>query len=589
MRRSSALIGAVVCAGLGGALSGCVEIPDHGSVRTVDAVGEADNESDQEHTPAGPQKGAPKATIVDGWFEAMTAAPVSTTVAREFLLPGVDQAWTPDGSFLVYDIKGFAEGVGPLKVGLFRVSSFDSQGRWLREQSNREIAFDLDVDGSGQWRIQAIRDVGSQEPEARDSVIVPSPYFKRQFEPLSLYFYSGSNHTLVPEPVYLPRGDQRPTLLVRALLAGPIDDRVEHTYAPDGVRLSSVTVDSNGVAEIPLSGLSPETPPQTVQRMAAQFAWTLQQIPEVKEIRISVDGDSLLLPNGRASFPVENAYDLDPAGMNTAVTIFGLRDGLAVRVIDGFEQALTGAFGTRNYGLRDISVSIDGEQMAGVTRAGDRIQMAGVTAPDRTPAPAPRTVFTGGADLMHPAWDLAGRMWVVDRRPSGAQVWVLRAGGPQRVTVPAVSGEQVTDFLVSRDGTRFVASVRSAEGDRVVVNRIVAGGGAVRATESRPVLSYDRGSGQTIRDIAWRSPTSVYYVTATNNQSAELHSAILDGAPPGFDPLAAYTPLDAADLRVVSSPRPDEPVYLQRAEEFDALATGDPSVPRGLVAVTYVG
>ncbi|HEY3013722.1 MAG TPA: LpqB family beta-propeller domain-containing protein [Nocardioides sp.] len=590
MRRRPAVIGAAVCALLGAALSGCVEIPDHGSIRTVQDVGDTAVESELEHFPPGPQKGAQKSAIVDGWFEAMTAAPVSATVARQFLLPRSAEGWSPDGSFLVYETASLPEGAGPLTKTLFRVNEFNSRGQWVGTQRTREIAFDLDVESTGQWRIKAIRDLGGEETvPARKSVIVPSAWFTQQVEPMSLYFYSGSDKVLVPEPVYLPQGDQQPTLLVRALLAGPVNRQVEHTFAPAGVKLPSVTVDRDGTADIPLTGLSPDTPPETVERMATQFAWTLQQIPTIKAVRILVDGEPLPLPDGETTYAADDAFDLDPTGTGALNALYGLRGGLAVRIIDGIEQQLRGAFGQRDYGLRDISVSLDSAQMAGVNRNGDRILISGVTGGEGGASPAPRTVFTGGTDLMHPAWDLAGRMWVVDRRAKGAAVWVLRAGTRQRVQIPGVSGERVVDFLVSRDGTRFVAAVRGPHGDRIVVNRIVAAGGSVRATRSRQVLSYE-GSDQSIRDIGWRSPTSISYLSAAADRPAELHSAILDGAPSVFDPKSLYATLDATDLRVIGSPRESESMYLQHADNvFEPLSAGGPAIPAGVVALTYVG
>ncbi len=582
-----ALVGLVLSAAVAVALSGCVEIPDHGSIRTVKGTGDATDDFGKVHIPPGPQKGAQSSAIVDGWFEAMTALPVSTTVAREFLLARAGQVWAPDGGFLTYELKSEPEGLGALGVTLFRVNEFDARGQWLDSEPTREIAFDMDVEGTGQWRIRAIRDVGgAKDVAAQRSMIVSSSWFAQQAQPLSIYFFSPDDTSVVPEPVYLPSGDQQPTLLVRALLAGPVDGRVEHSFVPDGVSLDPVTVDGDGVAEIPLTGLSPDTPPATVKRMATQFAWTLRQIPTIRAVRISVDGAALRLPGNASKLPVASALDFDPAGTSATDELYGLRDGLAVRVIDGIEQALLGPFGKRNYGLRDISVSLDGDKMAGVTRGGDRILESGVVG---AKGAVPNPVFTGGVDLLHPAWDPAGRLWAIDRRPSGAVVWVLRAGGRQRVEVPEVSGAQVIDFLVSRDGTRFVAAVRGPSGDRMVVSRIVAGGRSVRAVDPRTIISYE-GSDHRVRDIGWRSPTEIYYLSAQSGRSAEIRSATLDGAPSSFDLGTYYAAVDESVEAVVSSPREDESLYLQHADNgVEPVAPGGPKIPTGIVALTYVG
>ncbi len=61
---------------------------------------------------------------------------------------------------------------------------------------------------------------------------------------------------LVPEPVYVPRGRQAPTLLVAGLLKGPRPGvGAERTVLPKGTSLDgiSVPVSREGTAEVPLS------------------------------------------------------------------------------------------------------------------------------------------------------------------------------------------------------------------------------------------------------------------------------------------------------------------------------------------------
>ena len=65
----------------------------------------------------------------------------------------------------------------------------------------------------------------------------------------------------------------------------------------------------------------------------------------------------------------------------------------------------------------------------------------------------------------------------MDRRNTGAVVYYLRRGEMQVLDVPGVSGENVKDFLVSRDGSRLVAVVRNETGtDSIVVSRILTAG-----------------------------------------------------------------------------------------------------------------
>ena len=71
-----------------------------------------------------------------------------------------------------------------------------------------------------------------------------------------------------------------------------------------------------------------------------------------------------------------------------------------------------------------------------------------------------------------------------------------------------ISGEDVKDFLVSRDGSRLIAVIRkNAEEDSIVVSRILSTGDGqvLGALPAESITDPDNPDGQ-IRDIAWRSP-----------------------------------------------------------------------------------
>ena len=192
--------------------------------------------------------------------------------------------------------------------------------------------------------------------------------------------------------------------------------------------------------------------------MEVQFAWALRQVPSISEIRITVDGQPLPLPGGTTEFSVNTGANYDPAGSYALGELYGLSGGFAVRVLDGEAQRrLDGPFGQRQYGLRDVSVDLDASQIAGVTSDRQRVILSSVTGADGL---RPRTVLSEGVDILHPAWDKPHRMWVVDRRPDGAVVSVVVDGRIAGVDVPGITGKDVIDFLVSRDGTRIVAAIR---------------------------------------------------------------------------------------------------------------------------------
>jgi len=313
----------------------------------------------------------------------------------------------------------------------------------------------------------------------------------------------------------------------------------------------------------------------------------LRQDPQIHSVQVLADGEPLVLPGGAPDFPVDYGSSYDPAGLYAENELYGLRDGRVVRVFDGVEQAITGPFGTKAYGLRDLSMNLDAALIAGVASDGRSVVLSSAFGSSTGPYTTPRTVLHGGVDVLHPAWDASGRMWMVDRRRGGAVVSMVVNGTLRAVDVPGVTGEQVSDFLVSRDGTRLVAAIDGGRSDQIVVSRLL-GEGRVRGTRATVIV--DGGdSVLRIRDIGWRTPTGVFFVNALNANQSELRSVSVDGSPVTFDPDSVYK-LRELDAGVISSPRPSEPIYLRSAGGgYLALVETSAAVPGGLTALHYVG
>ena len=75
----------------------------------------------------------------------------------------------------------------------------------------------------------------------------------------------------------------------------------------------------------------------------------------------------------------------------------------------------------------------------------------------------------GGTDILRPAYDMFGDLWLIDRTSSGAKVLVVR--GDQRtdaLRVPGVTGADVAAFSVARDGSRLAVAYA---GSRTALDR----------------------------------------------------------------------------------------------------------------------
>jgi hypothetical protein len=209
----------------------------------------------------------------------------------------------------------------------------------------------------------------------------------------------------------------------------------------------------------------------------------------------------------------------------------------------------------------------------------------------------PATVVVDGAtDLLVPAWDFSGRLWMVDRRADGAVVSTRRDGEVREVDVPGVTGQAVKSFLVSRDGSRLVAVIRKNEKeDSVVVSRLLQTpeGEFDKALRARQV-DVEEGLGLRIRDIAWLTPTSIVVLHPRGPNLFQVRTASVDGAPGGVDDLSVT--VDGRVVELIGSPDPRRSTYAVVEDQFTnqlvdlSGPTGaSPDLDRDITSLGYVG
>lgn len=562
----------------------CAGLPHSGPIEVGEPPADSGNDTGVPFAPRPPQRGESPNEIVTHFLEAMTANPIQVSVARQFLSSSARDAWKPERRMITYAGAPGLSGQTDVRVTLPGANWLDAHGAWRGPLPAREARFTLPLaTEDGEWRITG----------APDAMIVSDQWFQERFTQVSLYFFDSAAETLVPEPVFVPRGDQLATSLVRGLLQGPPEDmRGElRSFLPPDVRLADVSVPvENGVAEISLTGDLAGLAPGNIDPLAAQVAWTLRQDPNVSAVRITIGDSPVTLERGVSEFPVEEGLQFDPAGFDAPTDLFGLRHGRLVTSIPPDVLATDGALGRRDQGLRDVSVSLDGESAVGVTREGSTLLLAAVDGVSGRPARA-RAVLTRASDLLHPAWDLAGRLWLVDRTPRGARVMVRQGGRLHPVRVPGVTGKQVIDFLVSRDGTRLVAAVGRATDQRVVVSRLLATRSGLVGTSARTIARDIPGDGR-IRDLGWRSPTDFVILSSLDRRLSEVHTLSVDGSTATPLGLPSSELLRSNAVRLLSAPVLDLPAWVVTAGGgFVQLSPVQPEIapPRGLAVPTYVG
>jgi hypothetical protein len=212
-------------------------------------------------------------------------------------------------------------------------------------------------------------------------------------------------------------------------------------------------------------------------------------------------------------------------------------------------------------------------------------------------APTPddvRTVLTGGTDLLRPAWDLHGGLWLVDRTVEGAVVRLREGEELRTVVMPGITGGDVRGFELSRDGTRVVAWIDDGDRQRLVVARVQRGTeGAVRAvTPAEPIALGPLG--RPIRDVGWRTPAGLTVLTAPTEVSSRVVAVEVDGSSAVGDALPDVQVFGGAADRVVTAPAVGTPLYLQTpsGQTFELAVTGrwtGAGIPPGLESPTFVG
>lgn len=185
-------------------LTGCVQMPSEGPVvepRVSDTIDDVPGIS---FDPRPPQAGDSPADIVAGFLEAMKATPIRTTVAGQFLSEEAADAWVPEQQIITYAELGTAVGETSVRVPLSEVNRYDARGAWERTQAESALELGLALE-EGEWRID----------ELPNALVVPESWFDDAYQRVSLYFFDPTAQVLVPEPVFVPSGEQFASSLVR--------------------------------------------------------------------------------------------------------------------------------------------------------------------------------------------------------------------------------------------------------------------------------------------------------------------------------------------------------------------------------------
>lgn len=593
-RTGRTLRAAVVTGVLAVALAGCVSLPVSGPVVEVErqSAGETDTGGAAAIDARPPQEGQSPPEVVKGFLDAMQAWPTELATAKEFLSSEARTTWNPQGTIVYEDALPPAGGAGQVELRVGGAERLDARGAWLGALPAGEdsLAFRLVLE-DGEYRIADL-------PPA---LVVPTTWFEQRYRRVALYFPDPTGTVLVPEPVFVGDDSTFASTLVSGLLRGPGPSLrgVVSSQLPSGLRVDLSVPVTDGTAAISLTGEASAFTPADTELLVAQLAWTLRQDPDVDAFTLDIDGRPVRTAQGATRFSVQAGDRLDPVGFQSDSLLYGLREGLLVAGTPGSLEPVDGVLGRVPLGLRSVAVDLEGEQVAAVSDGGTTAYLAplsdggaGLATEEGAEDPGLADVATvaTGTDLLPPAWDVHGRLWLVDRTPLGAVVQWYAGERSGVVEVPGASGLQVTELVVSRDGTRLVVVVRGPRGDSLRVARIRtdAEGGVAGVTRARALAIEDDAS-RRIRDVAWSSTTTLAVLNRLTDVSAKVVTVGVDGSPGGLDGIT--TTLSGATA-LAGSPAPGARVYAvtdSGLADLNATVRGPRVLDEGVGYLDYAG
>lgn len=564
-------------------LAGCATLPESGAVHRQPAAEPDLPQGAPYFNPPGPAKDGTPAAIVSGFLVAMLANPMTTSVAREFLSTHAKGTWKPNRSTIVYDAFTVLPTSTGTRVRLADTRRLDSRGGWLGDPPGRSQTLDLRlVSEKGQWRID----------NPVNALVVQTSFFDRSFSRFNLYFYDQTGRVLVPDPVFIPQGEQTATNLVRGLLAGPgrtISD-VSRSALPARTDLDlSVVVTESGVAEVPLSRELLKAGPGELARAVDQLAWTLRQIPDIERVRVTVGGAPVPLSGGRLDVPVTSGGSYDAALRTDTARLWGLRGGRVSDLATGSDP-VPGPLGGVGFALRTIAVSEAPRRIAAVSSNGTTVFVGSAEADGGGGGDQATRPVTTGTDVLRPSYDLFGDLWLVDRTARGARVLVVRDDKVRELRVPGVTGADVAAFSVARDGSRLAVAYAGSPAPALrVVDILRTDEGIVSgAGRSHSFVTGDSDRARVV-DVGWRDPATLAVLSRPTAETSRVSYVSYDGSPPAPSETDPSVFRGAAQAMVVD-PDADLPLRLITPDQRLYTLSGNGNWPRTaskVVAAAY--
>ncbi len=558
-----ATVAAVVAAAC--VLSGCAGVPTSGPIEQGPAVAAVGEDQFIRVIARPPRDGMTPEEVVRGFQEATASPDAGYTVARQYLTPVASTSWDPSAGVIVYDNPGLTFTRDNLVVtaegGL--AGTIDEAGEYSVAAPGTALRSVYRLERVGaEWRL-------SDVPQG---LVLGRGDIDRGFRSFNLYYFTGDFTSLVPAPVTVPLSDAGlATQLVRGLVDGPTDwlAPAVRTAFPEGTRLALDAVPVvDGIADVALTAEVTTADEPTRQALSAQLTWTLRQLPDITGVRMTVNGQPLLVSGAGNVQSIDSWPSYDPNAFPDTALAYGVDARGLLRIDVGETTAVVGKPAPE---LVAPAVNLDSTIVAGLAPN----RRALWTYPLGSTLTGTRLYV--GTELSRPSWDRAGGLWVVDRG-TGLVLVKDRTATPVPIAgLPeGVSDKDVFAVSVARDGTRLAFLVRRGTRVEPMVARIERTGVSVRVSAPRRIESVVTEA----VDLAWRDADTLAVLGTTGASSLEVLQLSVGtsqlrrtGAPAGAVTLAAAP---ARTLLVGA----EDGLYRSTGSTWTRFATGaDPVYP----------
>jgi hypothetical protein len=489
------------------ALVGCSSIPTSSPVGHIEDDS-GDPGANSARFPDGPEPGDSISQIVRGFLAAGAGTSNNFSVARSFLTEAEAQKWSPQESVSVLpngtDLDSLNSEVTSdqktLSMSAPVVGLVDSSGVYTSTKPGTQSTLEFSLrQENGEWRISS----------APDGLLISQSDFRTIFLNYSLEFFTSDYSYLVPDSRWFLRSSSTPTALMNELLSGPAPylSGAVVTAIPDGAKLSesNVVTIENGVAHVSLGAQTPAPSDREKGLIRQQISTTLQVIPSISSIELSIGGQAVsasLQPKTDSSVQVDGPPVV-------------LADNRLSRVSGTTVAKVENSPDLKGERASDPAVSLDDSLYVYLRDDHRELMRLKSDAVDATS-------ILKGKKLVRPSIDRFNTTWTGESANKGELKAVGRDGKVFTVAADFLSGRQLVDVEVSRDGTRVaLLSRHKGEPDRidvVGVPRDKAGNPAGRVSES-PISV---GSNfETVKDVSWAGSTSLVALAAEEGDSVQ--------------------------------------------------------------------